>query len=110
MYAFRPSLALLFGMTLLAATASAQQPSSPADEAMMSGMEKMSHAMKAVPMTGNPDHDFVAMMIPHHQGAIDMARVELKYGKDPAMRRLARGIVAAQEKEIKEMRAWQARH
>ncbi len=74
---------------------------------MMSAMEKMSQTMAAVPMTGNADHDFVAMMIPHHQGAIDMARFELANGKDPAMRKLAEAIVSAQENEINEMQAWQ---
>jgi uncharacterized protein (DUF305 family) len=55
------------------------------------------------PRTGNADQDFVASMIPHHQGAIDMAKVELQYGKDPMLRKLAEGIVAAQEKEIAEL-------
>lgn len=80
---------------------------SEAEKSMMSAMEKMSQTMAAVPMTGNADHDFVAMMIPHHQGAIDMARFELANGKDPAMRKLAEAIVSAQENEINEMQAWQ---
>ncbi len=77
---------------------------------MMTGMDAMNHAMASAPMTGDPDHDFVAMMMPHHQGAIDMARVELRYGRDPALRRLATDIVAAQEREITTMRRWQATH
>ena len=81
-----------------------------ADRAMMAGMQRMNQAMDAAPMTGDPDRDFVAMMMPHHRGAIDMARVELQYGKDPEMRRLARAVVAAQDDEIAEMRRWQARH
>ncbi len=85
-------------------------PSAPADRAMMAGMQQMNQAMGDAPMTGDPDRDFVAMMMPHHQGAVDMARVELQYGKDPALRRLARAIVAAQETEIAEMRRWQAKH
>jgi uncharacterized protein (DUF305 family) len=60
-------------------------------------------------MTGDPDRDFVAMMIPHHQGAVDMAKTELQYGKDPALRKLARTIVAAQQKEIAQMTRWQTR-
>lgn len=79
-----------------------------AGSAMMSGMERMNQAMSAAPMTGDPDHDFMSMMIPHHQGAIDMAKTELQYGKDPKVRRLARGIIAAQEKEIAEMKRWLA--
>ena len=70
----------------------------------------MNEAMSAAPMTGNPDRDFVSMMVPHHQGAIDMAQVELRYGKDPILRRMAEDIVAAQQKEIAEMRRWQAKH
>jgi uncharacterized protein (DUF305 family) len=61
-------------------------------------------------MTGNTDQDFVAGMLPRHRGAVDMARVELHYGKDPEMRQLARGIIAAQDKEISQMQAWQKKH
>ena len=82
----------------------------PADRAMMSGMSTMQRTMSDAPMTGDPDRDFVAMMEPHHQGAIDMARVELRYGRDPTLRRMAGEIVAAQEREIAAMRAWQAAH
>lgn len=81
---------------------------SPATTAYKQAMEKMHAAMDA-PLTGNPDQDFVNGMIPHHQGAIDMARVELQYGKDPHMRDLARRIIAAQQQEIDLMRRWQAR-
>ncbi len=77
---------------------------------MMSAMDTMSRDMAAVPMTGDADRDFAGMMVPHHRGAIDMARYELAQGKDPAMRRLARAIVAAQDREIAQMRAWLAKH
>lgn len=80
---------------------------SPADQALMDSMMKMQRTMDVRP-TGHPDRDFVRMMIPHHQGAIDMAKVELRYGKDPAIRKLAAAIVAAQENEIAEMQRWLA--
>lgn len=80
-----------------------------ADKALDAANQRMMGAMDVKP-TGNPDRDFVRMMIAHHQGAIDMAKVELKYGKDPEIRRLATAIVVAQEKEIAEMKAWLAKH
>lgn len=77
---------------------------------MMDAMERMNREMMAPQaMTGDPDRDLVAMMIPHHQGAIDMARIYLRDGKDPQIRRMARKIIADQEREIREMRAWQSR-
>ena len=72
--------------------------------AMHESMAQMHAAMDRVSSTGDPDHDFALMMIPHHQGAIDMAKVELLYGKDPVMRRLAQEIIADQQSEIDAMR------
>ena len=85
-------------------------PRSPADRAMMAGMGRMKQQMQAAPMSGDADHDFIAMMTPHHAGAIDMAKVELRYGKDPELLRLAHDIVHAQEREIVQMNAWAAAH
>jgi uncharacterized protein (DUF305 family) len=56
--------------------------------------------------TSNADIDFVNGMIPHHQGAIDVAKVQMKYGKDAETRKLAEKIIADQEKEIAQMKAW----
>jgi uncharacterized protein (DUF305 family) len=65
--------------------------------------EVMHHNMASAKRTGDPDHDFASEMIPHHQGAIDMARVELLYGKDPVLRRLAQEIIVSQTQEISVM-------
>jgi len=67
-------------------------------------MQVMSAAMNAAPMTGDPDRDFLAMMIPHHQGAIDMAGLVLVHGRDPLTRALAGEIIASQGAEIASMR------
>lgn len=68
------------------------------------------HAAMMIPFTGDADTDFVKGMIPHHRGAIDMAKVELRYGKDPKIWKLAEDIIKAQEAEIAEMNAWLAKH
>ena len=70
---------------------------------MMQAMDRMDSDMMAAKPTGDPDRDFAAMMIPHHQGAIDMAKVELIYGRDPVLRRLAEGIIVEQQQEIELM-------
>jgi len=77
---------------------------------MEAGMKLMDREMSAAPMDGNIDHDFAAMMIPHHQGAVDMAKAELSYGRDPAMRRLAEEIIVDQESEIDLMNLWLKKH
>lgn len=68
-------------------------------------MAKMMHDMHAPGYTGRPDVDFLAMMIPHHQGAIDMARAVLRHGDDPLTRQLAEEIIAGQQAEITAMTA-----
>lgn len=68
-------------------------------------MQRMHEGMD-ITYTGDPDKDFAAGMIPHHQGAIDMAYTQLKYGKDPALKRLAKSIIVAQKKEIRFMQDW----
>ena len=110
---FRLTLALL----MLAATAARAdemtmpkgEAKGPAEAAFMQSMMSMQHAMDA-PMTGDPDKDFVTMMLPHHQGAVDMAKIQLRYGRDPVLRAMAQDIVASQAKEIATMKDWQAKH
>ncbi len=76
----------------------------PFPQLMEEAMVVMDYGMVKAPMNGNPDHDFAAMMIPHHQGAIDMAKVELLYGKNPVLRRLAQEIIVTQGSEITVMK------
>jgi hypothetical protein len=73
---------------------------------LIASMEKMHMAMGAVKQSGNNDVDFVRLMLPHHQAAIDMAKTQLLYGKDPQMRRLAQEIVTDQQLEIELMQRW----
>lgn len=74
-----------------------------ADERMMKGMQGSAY-------TGHADEDFVSHMIPHHQGAVDMAEVEVKYGQDPQLKRLATRIIDSQRREIQFMKTWQEKH
>lgn len=102
-----PPPAAMPGMAMPASPPAAE--AAPSTRAYQAAMAKMDRGM-AIPYTGNADQDFVAGMIPHHQGAIDMARVELRYGHDKALKRLARRIIKAQTREIAFMRRWQAHH
>lgn len=68
------------------------------------------HENMTMEFTGDADVDFMRGMIPHHQGAIDMAEIELKYGKNPQTRKLAKDIIAAQKKEIAFMKSWLTKH
>ena len=94
-------------MALVAVAAAQMQPGVPGfDHAMHVSMSRMDDGMRSAPMNGNVDHDFAEMMIPHHEGAIDMAKAELIYGKDPVMRRLAKEIIVDQQSEIEVMQLW----
>ena len=77
---------------------------------MKTMMKDKSDKMSSMAMTGNPDVDFAMMMRIHHQGAIDMAQAELKNGKEPQMRKIAQGIIAAQKKEIAQFDQFLAKH
>jgi uncharacterized protein (DUF305 family) len=73
---------------------------------METGLKQMDTDMASAAMNGQADHDFAAMMIPHHQGAIEMAKAELRYGTDEVMRRLAEEILVDQQSEIDAMNLW----
>jgi uncharacterized protein (DUF305 family) len=73
---------------------------------LIASMDKMHMGMGAVAPSGNSDIDFVRLMLPHHQAAIDMAKTQLLYGKNPQMRRLAQEIITDQQSEIELMQLW----
>jgi uncharacterized protein (DUF305 family) len=77
---------------------------------LTNSLMKMHAAMSSVKSTGNTDADFAALMLPHHQAAIDMAEAELVNGKDPQMRRLAQEIITDQQSEIELMQLWLKQH
>lgn len=94
---------LLLVVSLLLATAIpvvSKMHSDRTPVALHQAMVSMQAAMERVQLTGNPDTDFALMMIPHHQGAIEMAKVELLFGTDPRLRRLAQEIIVTQQSEI----------
>ena len=74
--------------------------------AMMAGEKKM----KSMKMTGDVDHDFAMMMVPHHRTAIEMSRIQLREGKAPKIRAMAEKMIDAQQKEIEELEEWMAAH
>lgn len=85
--------------------AATSKPDAPSTMAFKEAHMKMMRDMD-IAYTGDADVDFVRGMIPHHQAAIDAAKIVLKYGKNPENQALAKAIIAAQEREIAEMQAW----
>jgi DUF305 family protein family protein len=83
-----------------------QSAADPDWSELVASMDKMHMAMGAIKRSGNADVDFVRLMLPHHQAAIDMAKTQLLYGKDPQMRRLAQEIITDQQLEIELMQRW----
>ena len=109
--------ALSIGVGFLRASshAEAHAPSSqpnadPNWSELIASMDKMHMAMEAVAYSGNSDVDFVRLMLPHHQAAVDMAKTQLLHGKDPQMRRLAQEIITDQQLEIEVMQLWLKQH
>ena len=110
-------LVLLILVCSIASAARQGLPSSKKDQTegtagleMERAMEKMHTGMASIKPTGDNDADFVRFMLPHHQAALDMAKAELMYGKDPQIRRLAQEIVTDQQSEIELMQLWLKRH
>ncbi len=85
--------------------ANAATVDSPSTAAYMAANAKMHEGM-SIAFTGDADRDFLAGMIAHHQGAIDMSEVVIQYGKDPKIRQLAQEIIRAQKAEITQMQTW----
>lgn len=88
------------------ASPAAASPATKAYEAVNARM----HKDMDVGFTGDADADFVRGMIPHHQGAVDMAKIVLQHGKDPEVKKLAEDVIASQEKEITWMKSWLAKN
>jgi uncharacterized protein (DUF305 family) len=108
---------ILLMTTLFVAPAPQHEPPSHSGMAagsgwtqLMASMDRMHATMAALKPSGTIDVDFVKLMLPHHQAAIDMARTELLDGHDPQMRRLAQEIIADQESEIQLMQLWLTQH
>ena len=109
-------LVILISVVTLAAWRQASQSRGGAAMAgddwseLTASMNKMHAAMGSVEPSGDSDADFVRLMLPHHLGAIDMAKTQVLYGKDPQMRRLAQEIITDQQSEIELMQLWLKRH
>lgn len=109
MYRFLAGFALICFLVTASFTQSAKEAydnAEPSWSELTGSMKKMHVAMSSIKPSGDADVDFVALMLPHHQAAIDMAKSELVNGKDPQMRRMAQEIITDQQSEIELMRLW----
>jgi uncharacterized protein (DUF305 family) len=103
-------LAVILAFAPVSAMAHDMSKASEATKAYMQPMKDMQDKMASMTPTGDADRDFVMMMKPHHQAAIDMAKAYLEHGNDPKLKAMAENIVASQQKEIREMDDWEATH
>ena len=109
---------LLFSISVVTLSGAQQAPHSHATQTtsdsgwseLAASMQKMHVAMASTGPSGNGDVDFVRLMLPHHQAAIDMAKTQLLHGNDPQMRRLAQEIITDQQSEIELMQLWLKQH
>jgi uncharacterized protein (DUF305 family) len=101
-------VAILAGSSALSTVVQANDARTTAPDwsELLASMDKMHMAMGAIQRSGNSDVDFVRLMLPHHQAALEMAKTQLLYGKDPQMRRLAQEIITDQQLEIELMQRW----
>jgi uncharacterized protein (DUF305 family) len=99
-----------FGVILLSLTTLSACAAQPQHKDIYAPAMASMHQDMMIAPTGDADVDFVRGMIPHHQGAVDMAKIELAHGDDPKIRKLAKNIIRSQEQEIAMMRAWLKRH
>ena len=100
---WRIAAALAVCVPALASAQTSPDPEAPFLAENQAAMDRMMADMDVKP-TGDVDRDFTAMMIPHHQGAIDMAQAELRYGRNELLRRIAQEIIVEQQQEIAAMR------
>lgn len=113
-----PALVFSFSVSVMAtqpmhhspADAKTESTLTPAGKEFEATMNRMHQPMMASITETDPDVAFVKGMIPHHEGAVEMAKTVLKYGKDPEIRKLAEDVIKAQEGEIKMMNDWLAVH
>ncbi|MDF2117886.1 DUF305 domain-containing protein [Roseiarcaceae bacterium H3SJ34-1] len=99
-----------FGLLLAMATpVLGQSGSNTAELKAYEAVQSRMRDMTMKPM-GEPDKDFAMMMIPHHQAAIDMAKIQIQYGKDSMLIKMANDVIASQEKEIETLKSWQSRN
>ena len=86
------------------------ETNNPADAAYISAMHDLMVGMHRAMPTGDTDRDFVRMMLPHDQSALDMAKAEVKYGRDPDVKAMAQRLIDEQDRQIAALKAWQEKH